>query len=550
MYSKMKYRLKMLSTLLSFSGSYKPYFYIRFAVAAIIMILGFITPVLYSQFIEHVIIGARFERMIYIVMGYGIIYVLNGIFTYLSVYSKNKLVNFVALGIKEKILKSYFNREFSEYDHIDSGYMKTRMEDDTECIEKYFTVQSVDYVISLATVLISSVLLIALEWRLAVFAIISIPVTLAIDYAIAKKESVVLNASRKNSQNMAAWLHSSIQGWREIKALNLQKQEERRFMKFIHIYAITFGTWINYWTARYLVVPRIKEEFLMKFALYFFGGLMVINRQLEIAALLVFMQYYVLFAEHMQKVSETDAELISGTPQSDRLLEEIEKTAQITEIPEKSLTGYGIELKNVNFSYNVESGNVLNNLDLTIKEGERVAIKGKSGAGKTTILKLISGMLKPSEGSVLFAEENLANINLKQIHSRIGFVMQENMLLNDSIKENLLYGNPNAHMAEISDACEKAHILEFIEELPDGFDTIIGERGIKLSGGQKQRLVLARQFLRNVDIYIFDEATSALDQHSENIIQSAISDIAKDKTIIVVAHRESSLELCDRVISI
>ncbi len=149
-----------------------------------------------------------------------------------------------------------------------------------------------------------------------------------------------------------------------------------------------------------------------------------------------------------------------------------------------------------------------------------------------------------------FSGVDLQEIKLSEMHRRIGFVMQENHLFNTTIRDNMLYGKSDATDDEIVEACKKAYIFDFIESMPDGLDTVIGEKGIKLSGGQKQRLVLARLFLRNVDILIFDEATSALDGYSESIIQDAINNIAEDKTIIVVAHRESSTRLCERKIII
>lgn len=166
------------------------------------------------------------------------------------------------------------------------------------------------------------------------------------------------------------------------------------------------------------------------------------------------------------------------------------------------------------------------------------------------MLKLITKMLEPTSGSVSFSGVKLGEINLSEMHSRLGFVMQENLLFNTSIRENLLYGKEESTDKELIEACEKAYIYDFIKRLPNGLDTVIGEMGVILSGGQRQRIVLARLFQRNVDVFIFDEATSALDQYSENIVHDAIRNISKDKTIIIVAHRESSIELCDRKIAI
>ena len=160
------------------------------------------------------------------------------------------------------------------------------------------------------------------------------------------------------------------------------------------------------------------------------------------------------------------------------------------------------------------------------------------------------GMLHPTGGTVMFSNTRIQELSPEAMHRKIGFVMQENTLMNASIRENLIYGKPDASEGELETVCRKAYIYEFIIGLPDGLDTLIGERGVKLSGGQKQRIVLARLFLRDVDVFIFDEATSALDQYSESIIHDAIKNIGHGKTIIIAAHRQSSLALCDRVIAI
>jgi len=449
-----------------------------------------------------------------------------------------------------KILWGFFCRDFPSYDHQSVGDMKMRLDDDTACIAAYAGTQTIDYAIAYATLIISAALLFFIEWRLAAFSCVAIPLTFWLDHIIAKREKVVQNNQRENDQKMSSWLHASVQGWREIRALNLQKHEEQQFAKYIHKFAIYFGIWINYWTARALVIPKIKDEFLMQFSLYFFGGLLIIGGRFEIGSLLVFMQYYGILSGAVKTVSGTDAELITNTPQSDRMMEELTRITDTHSKKQIPGASKAIELRNVDFAYENTTENVLNDLSLSIGDGERVAITGKSGAGKTTVLRLIMGMLHPTRGTVLFSNVNVDDLSLESMHRRIGFVMQENTLFNASIRENLCYGKNNADDTELESSCRKAFILDFIKSLPDGFDTVIGERGIKLSGGQKQRIVLARLFLRDVKVFIFDEATSALDQYSESIIQDAIKSIGQDKTLIVVAHRQSSLALCDRVIAL
>jgi len=550
MRKKIMYRLKILQMLKPFAIGVKRLLLLNLLLGLIAMALSFIQPLFYRLFIDEVILSQKLSLMPLVVVGYLSVFGVNLGLSYLRNYNTNRLVNRVTFRVKMKILRGFFKRDFSGYEKQSIGDMKMRLDDDTACIAVYAGEQTISYVIAYATVVISAVLLFLIEWRLAIFSCVIIPLTFWVDHVIAKRERVVQDSRRENDQKMSGWLHASVQGWREVKALNLQKHEERQFVRFIHKVAIFFGTWINYWTARVLVIPKIKDEFLMRFSLYFLGGLLIINGLFDIGSLLVFVLYYGILSEAIKTVSGTDAELTINMPHSDRMMEELSRVPEIHKGMKLPGSSRKIEFQNVSFAYVSTNENVISNLSFSIGDGERVAITGKSGAGKTTILKLIMGMLRPTEGTVSFSDINIEKLSPNAMYRRIGYVMQENTLFNTSIRDNLCYGKSNATDAELESACRKAFILDFINELPDGFDTIIGERGIKLSGGQVQRIVLARLFLRDIDVFIFDEATSALDQYSESIIHDAINSIGKEKTIIVVAHRQSSLALCDRVIAL
>ena len=550
MRKKLKYRLRMLHSLKPYAFGAKKFLLLNLLTGLFAMVLAFALPLFYRLFIDRVILNGEMLLIPAVAAGYLSVFFASLALQYLKNYCTNRLVNRVTFRVRMKILGGYLRRDFASYDRQGTGDMKMRIDDDTACIAAYADAQTADYVIAYATLIISVALLFFLEWRLAAFSCIAIPLTFWFDYIIAKREKAALNNIRENDQAMSGWFHASVQGWKEIKALNLQERERLRFSFYIKKYAAHFGTWINYWTARAWIIPKIKDEFLMQFSLYFLGGLLIINGRLGIGSLLVFMQYYGILAKSLKTVSDTDAELITNMPKSDRLLEELSAAAKPRRSGKVPETGNTIEFRDVSFSYGNTGKDVISGLSFTIKNGERVAIASKSGEGKTTVLKLIAGMLKPTNGTVLFLGTDVSAVTENVLYKKIGFVMQENVLFNATIRENLLYAKSNATYAEIKSACRKAFIYDFIESLPAGFDTVIGERGIKLSGGQKQRVVLARLFLRDSDIFIFDEATSALDQYSESIILDAIKSIGRDKTIIVATHRESSLALCGRVITL
>lgn len=515
------------------------------------MLLSFINPLIYRTFVDDILLGGRFDKIYFVIISYLLIFFITVLFGYIKNYSNNRLVNRVVFKIKSKILYNYCKLQFNSYEILSVGDMKMKLEDDTSTIGVFAEKQTVEYLISYIRAIISLLIIIIIDWRLTLFAIVAIPLTFWLDNILSKREQILNNSNRENDQKMSSWLHASIQGWREIKALNIELRQKIKFTNFLHKYALYFSKWINYWVARTLIIPKIKDEFFMQFGVYFIGGLLIMNGSLKIGNLLVFIMYYGMLSSAIKAVSTADAELQSSMPFIDRWIDEIEKieATKITRaiIPDTSNT---IEFVNVTFKYTEDGNEIFRDFSLCIEKGERIAITGKSGCGKTTLLKLLVGMVNPISGNVYFSGVNLSEINISAMHRRIGFVMQENMLFNTSIRENLLYGKSKATEDELQVACEKAYIIDFIESLPDKFETVIGERGIKLSGGQQQRLVLARLFLRDVDIFIFDEATNALDQYSENIVHDAIRNIGKDKTVVIVAHRDSSISLCDRKIAL
>jgi len=548
MLKRIKYRLLFLKTIAPHTLGVRRFFVLNFLLSMITLVLSFITPVFYRIFIEQVVIQGQFQQFILVLIGYLSICAINIIIGYAKFYGNNRLVNDTVLKIKHKIWNSLFEQEFSDYEKQSIGDTKMKIEDDPNNAGAFSNAQTMGYVIAYLTLLGSTFFLFYLDWRLAFFSIAVIPLAFYFDDWTSKQEKKYIDEMRVNDQKMSSWLHASVQGWREVKALNLHRHEKLRFIRFINIYGKLYAKWVHYWTIRVLLLPRIRDDLFMQFGLYFIGGLLIIYGNLRIGDLLVFSMYYAMLSGAVRTVSSTDADLQAAMPFLDRLMMQLNKAEKIKpngKFPDNTNT---IRLSNVSFSYSGTDKLVLEDFSLFIDKGDRIAITGQSGCGKTTLLKLITGMITPTNGVVSFSGIDLKDIDIGAIHKRIGYVMQENLLFNTSIKENLMYGKSDATEDDLNEACKKAYIYEFIETLPDKLDTIIGERGIKLSGGQRQRIVLARLFLRDVDIFIFDEATSALDQYSENIVHDAIRSIGSGKTIIVVAHRESSIQLCDKKI--
>lgn len=486
--------------------------------------------------------------------GYLALFFVTALTGYLKAHSVCTFLHHILYEVKEKIFLGYLQTDFAEYDSMDVGERKMRLEDDTALLREYTTTQTIDYLISFLTMILCAGMLFFIDWRLTLFSLAAIPATFFLDDLVSRYEKDINAVKRENARRKTGFLQASLQGWREVKALNLNRWQIRHFIKYVHVQALCNARWINCWTARVLIIPKIKEEFFMRFGLYFLGGLLVAKNALHISDLLVFVVYYEMMANAMKNVSTANAQLQSDMPMLERLMEQLDKShtnpprTEAPLHPPKAFTG--IHMINVTYQYPGASEAVIKDLQLHIAPGERLAIVGKSGAGKSTVLKLLTGMLTPSSGQVIFNGSDLQTTPIEQVFSHIGYVMQDNILFHMSIRENLRYGKSDATETEMWKACEMAQIAEFIRILPQGLDTIIGEKGLKLSGGQRQRMVLARLFLKDADIYILDEATSALDEYNEAMIQGVLQNLGSEKTLIVVAHRESSIALCDRIVAI
>jgi ATP-binding cassette subfamily B protein/subfamily B ATP-binding cassette protein MsbA len=282
-----------------------------------------------------------------------------------------------------------------------------------------------------------------------------------------------------------------------------------------------------------------KDFFITRMNLYFIGGLLIINGQMDVGILLAFMNYYGQFFQNISSITDSILGIKNDSPSIDRVTEIMD--IEISSKPHVKILDDSISINHLDFRYSEEQPLVLKDITFSVASKEHVAIVGRSGCGKTTLAKLLMGLYEPLSGSICFGEVDISKIAFESIGQKIGIVMQDPPLFNLTIRENLQFAKKRATDDELHTVCEKANILDFILSQPDGFETIIGERGIKLSGGQKQRLSIARTLLQNPDMIILDEATSSLDSENEKAIVGAIDELSKGKTIITIAHRLSTI---------
>ena len=544
---RMRYRIKCLKGILPFNDKSVAYFALSICINSVLLLIKMYKPQIYKHYINQVVMGGQIEKIIGVVIAYLSFFIVKSAIDYIKFFVKTKYSNDLQLKLKSHILRNLFTAKYISYDTLDVGEVKMKIEDDVKYIMTFVDTQSVDYLFSILSLIISSIFLFKVDWHIAIFSLISIPITVFVDDWLSKREKVLTTANRLNEKKMIGWLNDSLKGWREVKALELADYQEKKYDNFLRNYAKYYSERINYWTARVLVIPKIKDTFFMQLSLYFLGGWLIMHGKITIGDLLVASIYYETMSAAINGMSTRDAELQANMTHTDKILNEIRPITQEREVVPFHSICKRIECKNVGFKYPSSDKTILNNVNMEINSGDRIAIVGQSGCGKSTLLKIIAGMVDPLYGQVLVNGENILMYDIDSYQKHIGFVMQENILFNCSIRDNLLYGKDDATMDELTEACRKANILNYINGLPQGFNTIVGERGIKLSGGQRQRLILARLLLKSPDIYILDEATGNIDSSNERRIYEEICNTVREKIIIIVTHRVSAVSFCNKI---
>lgn len=517
----------------------------------ILLLLGLASPFLFKILIDDVMINKQVGTLAWVCVGYVTIYVLETVVIFIRAQISNRAFGKILFDLRRRIFNNYLNIPLTSYQKYNSGDLKNRIDKDVDIFEKFFNQQLIEYIFNWLVVIVVGIILLVLNWKLALFGLLMVPLSFKMTKWLGKGVRQTSEAHRNLWGKYESWLRKSIQGWKEVKALTIEKNEARIFTNYWHRLSKLFFLKQLY-TCGNATFISFKNFFVTRMNLYFLGGFLIINGELTIGALLVFMRYYDQFFASIGSINHLNLQLGGDIPAMDRVLEvaTIQTTAKSSNKRRSDAFKGQIEFNNVNFKYENANNYALQDISLSIKPRERIAIVGRSGSGKSSFVKVLSGLYKPQSGNIKIDGVELDQINPALLHRMVGFVMQDSVLFNMTIKENLLLAKPSATGEEIEMVCKLAFIDEFIDGLPDKYNTNIGEKGTTLSGGQKQRLAIARVLLLNPKIVIFDEATSSLDHESESKIHQAIERISIDKTVIIIAHRLSSIYATDRVIVI
>ena len=524
----------------------KQYLTVLFIIKAGLLITGVITPVFYKLFVDNILINKEIVLLLPVIIGYIIMFAIETGIISIQRIINNKCFQLFCARLRASILKKYTEMPAKDYDAYDAGDLNTRMLYDINDCQEFFRNQIVGYAYHWGVMAVYGTVLLFLSWPLALFGFAMIPLSFLSTKTLKKKGGIVSEQYRAKYGQYEGFVHTSLQSWREVKALNMEKHESEKFAVHWDVLSPLFVKQQIFWYLNRGVIA-FKDLFITRMNLYFLGGLLIFDGYLSVGGLLVFMVYYETLFASVSAINDLDIALATQKPSINRVLEIFERNDVLTRT--KKLNGFYDEVKISNLSFTYKDNDpVLHNIDLSIKAGERIAVVGKSGSGKTTLARLILNLYEPTEGVITLDGESLRLFEKQSLHRVICHVAQEPYLFYLTIRENLFMANDKVDDVRLDEICQMAQIYEFIHSLPDKYDTVIGERGIKLSGGQKQRLAIARAFLADTPFLVFDEATSALDYEAEELVQKALDAYSQGRTVVTIAHRLSAVKSCSRVI--
>ena len=466
-------------------------------------------------------------------------------------YFAQRVSNRILYDIRTQLYEHLQKLGLKFYSNNRVGDVISRTINDVEQTKEFVMTGLMNIWIDLVTVVIAIGIMMMLDVKLTLITLIALPFyMISVKYFFTKLRALTRERS-KALAGVQSYLHERVQGMNIIKSFTLEKHEQG-------IFAETNGNFLNKalaqtrWNAyTFAVVNTITG--LAPVAVLGYAGYHVIQGNITIGTMAAFIGYIDMLYNPLRRLVNSSTTLTQSVASMDRMFElfdekyDIENKADAIALP--PVKGQ-VTFNDVSFRYNDEGRNVLSNIDFSIQPGQTAAFVGMSGGGKSTIISLIPRFYDVLSGSIKIDGHDVRDVTLETLRGQIGIVQQENILFSDSVRENILMGNPFATDEDMIAAAKAANAHDFIMNLPEGYDTPVGERGVKLSGGQKQRVAIARVFLKNPPILILDEATSALDLESEALIQESLDRLAHNRTTLIVAHRLSTITHADQIIVI
>lgn len=544
-----------MQTLKKFIKYYKPYkavFFIDLLCATIISAIDLAFPQLLRTLTKTLFAGAPgkiISALIPITIGLLVAYIIQTACRYYVTYAGHMMGARMERDMRKELFDQYERLSFSYYDQNNSGQMMSKLVSDLFDISELAHHGPENLFISLIKIIGSFIFLFMINRMLAVPMLILVVLMLVFSYGQNKKMQETFMDNRRKIGDINSSLQDTLAGIRVVQSFANERIEQEKFNRSNENFLISKDA--NYRCMGSFMSGNAFFQGMMYLVTLVFGGFLIAHGRMEASDLAMYALYIGIFISPIQILVELTEMMQKGLSGFRRFLEVVETEPDIVDAadakPLKNVKG-NVCYEDVSFHYSDDDTPVLSHVSFEIPAGKSIALVGPSGSGKTTICSLLPRFYDVTDGRVTIDGNDVRKLTLESLRSQIGLVSQDVYLFGGSIKDNIAYGKPDATMDEIVDAAKKANIHDFIMELPDKYDTFVGERGTRLSGGQKQRISIARVFLKNPPVLILDEATSALDNESERFIQKSLEELAKDRTTITIAHRLSTIRNADEIL--
>lgn len=538
----------MLKQFFSYYKPHKRLFIIDFSSAVFVALLELAFPVAVQWFIDQLLPSGDWGKIVTISILLLLIYVLSTFLQYLVSYLGHKLGINIETDMRQQLFNHVQKQSFRFFDNTKTGHIMSRITNDLFDIGELAHHGPEDFFIAIMTIVGAFILMYNINPELALIAIVMVPLLVAVITFCNRLMNRAWTNMYGKIADVNARVEDSVSGARVVKSFTNESFEISRFkvdndnFRGAKLVAYKVMAWTS--SSMYIMTR------LMTLVVLVVGAWFTVNGKLTHGELVGFILFTNILVKPVDKISALLELYPKGMAGFKRFRDLIDQEPEIEDRPDAMTINHlrgDIEFKDVHFNYD-DTKPVLQNINLNIHAGKTIAFVGPSGAGKTTICSLIPRFYDVNAGAITIDGIDIRNMTQLSLRQQIGIVQQDVFLFTGTIKENIAYGNLEATDEEIFEAARKAHLEDMIEALPDGYETQIGERGLKLSGGQKQRLAIARMFLKNPPILILDEATSALDTETERIIQQSLNELAENRTTLVIAHRLATIRDADRVI--
>lgn len=496
--------------------------------------------------LDNILIKKDMALLVLLPIGVMVVFSLKGLFKFFHEYLMRSASQKMVMGLRGRLFDHILRLPISYFSKNSSGTLMSKVVNDTSALQAVVSLTIKDLFIESTTVVALACVAIWRRWDLALVALVILPVAFYGTGKLGNRLKLISKRAQEKISMITNALHESFTGVKVIKAFNRETDEQVRFDHINKDYYRENMRSVR--TSEFISLLMEVVGGLGVAAVIWYGGKLIVDGVMTIGDFFSFLTAILLLYTPAKRLAKVHAGIQQARPPLQRIFDvlSVEKEAE----GEKELTKFskGIKFDDISFQYPSSKNRALDHIELTINKGELIAVVGKSGSGKTTLINMLPRFYTPNEGKISIDGIDSADLTFKSLRALFGIVSQDVILFNDTILSNIGYGNLDASKDEIVEAARSAYAEEFIMELPEGYDTIVGEKGLRLSGGQKQRISIARAILRNPPVLILDEATSALDTESEMKIQVALEKLMKTRTTVVIAHRLSTVMKADRII--